>query len=63
MQVAYNEKPHRLGEEADGVKAAAFVEESEISIQIGGVSALAALALPTHKISKLLLHKRFVFAS
>jgi hypothetical protein len=52
MQVAYNEKPHRLGEEADGVKAAAFVEVSEISIQIGGVSALATLALPVDKISK-----------
>ena len=57
------EKPHRLGERADGVKAAIFVEESELSISSGGVSALATLALPDYKISKRSLRKRFVFAS
>ena len=57
------EKPHRLGERADGVKAAIFVEESELSISNGGVSALATLALPDYKISKRSLRKRFVFAS
>lgn len=57
------EKPHRLGERADGVKAAIFVEESELSISNGGVSALATLALPDDKISKSTLRKRFVFAS
>ena len=57
------EKPHRLGERADGVKAAIFVEESELSISNGGVSALATLALPDDKISKPTLRKRFVFAS
>jgi hypothetical protein len=57
------EKPHRLGERADGVKAAIFVEESELSISDGGVSALATLALPDEKISKPPLRKRFVFAS
>jgi len=44
------EKPHRLGERADGVKAAIFVEESELSISNGGVSALATLGLPDYKI-------------
>lgn len=57
------EKPHRLGERADGVNAAIFVEESELSISGGGVSALATLALPDDKISKPTLRKRFVFAS